>query len=127
MGGRLSHNLRCSFNWHNRIRLGISADKDTGERGYDFWSPYLFLKDMGVLKELALGNFRAQFGLGLLLVSFFAGVEHEPEAGYDERDAQELTHVKGHALLKIHLDLLAELNEKAECEYGPVWRARTPI
>lgn len=72
LGGRLSHNLRCSFNWHNRIRLGISADKDTGERGYDFWSPYLFLKDMGVLKELALGNFRAQFGLGLLLGGGFS-------------------------------------------------------
>ena len=52
------------------------------------------------------------------MVSFFAGVEHEPEAGYDEGDAQELAHVKGHALLKIHLDLLAELNEKAECEDG---------
>ena len=52
------------------------------------------------------------------MVSFFAGVEHEPEACYDEGDAQELTHVKGHALLKIHLDLLAELNEKAECEDG---------
>ena len=52
------------------------------------------------------------------MVSFFAGVEHEPEAGYDEGDAQELTHVKGHALLKVHLNLLAELNEKAECEYG---------
>gem|GEM_PF-5613491 len=27
-------------------------------------------------------------------VSFFAGVEHEPDAGYDEGDAQELTHVQ---------------------------------
>ena len=52
------------------------------------------------------------------MVSFFAGVEHEPDAADDERDAQELTHVKGHALLKVHLNLLAELNEKAECEYG---------
>ncbi len=52
------------------------------------------------------------------MVSFFAGVEHEPDAADDEGDAQELTHVKGHALLKIHLDLLAELNEEAECEYG---------
>ena len=52
------------------------------------------------------------------MVLFFAGVEHEPDAADDERDAQELAHVKGHALLKIHLDLLAELNEKAECEDG---------
>ncbi len=52
------------------------------------------------------------------MVSFFAGVEHEPEAADDEGDAQELTHVKGHALLKVHLNLLAEFNEEAECEYG---------
>jgi hypothetical protein len=72
LGGRLSHNLRYSFNWHNRIRFGISADKDAGERGYDFWSPYLFLKDMGTLRELALGNFKAQFGQGLLLGGGFS-------------------------------------------------------
>lgn len=71
-GGRLSHNLRYSFNWHNRIRLGISADKDAGEKGYDFWSPYLFIKDVGALKELALGNFKAQFGQGLLMGGGFS-------------------------------------------------------
>ena len=72
LGGRLSHNLRYSFNWHNRIRFGISADKDAGERGYDFWSPYLFVKDMGALRELALGNFKAQYGQGLLLGGGFS-------------------------------------------------------
>jgi len=72
LGGRLSHSVRYSFNWHNRIRFGISADKDAGEKGYDFWSPYLFLKDMGVLKELALGNFTAQFGQGLLVGGGFS-------------------------------------------------------
>lgn len=72
LGGRLSHNLRWSFNWHNRIRFGVSADKDAGERGYDFWSPYLFIKDMGILKELAVGNFKAQFGQGLLLGGGFS-------------------------------------------------------
>ena len=71
-GGRLSHNLRYSFNWHNRIRFGVSADKDAGERGYDFWSSYLFVKDMGVLKELILGNFNAQFGQGLLMGGGFS-------------------------------------------------------
>ena len=71
-GNRLSHNLRYSFNWHNRIRLGFTADKDAGEQGYDFRSPYLFIKDMGVLKELALGNYKAQFGHGLLLGGGFS-------------------------------------------------------
>lgn len=71
-GGRLQHNLRYSFNWHNRIRFGFTADKDAGEQGYDFLSPYLFIKEMGVLKEFALGNFKAQFGHGLLLGGGFS-------------------------------------------------------
>lgn len=78
MGTPLSHSLRYSFNWHNRIRFGITADKDAGEpfgdpnkAGYDFWSPYLYLKDVGIFRELAVGNFKAQFGHGLLLGSGF--------------------------------------------------------
>ena len=72
VGSRLSHNLRYSFNWHNRIRFGITADKDAGERGYDFCSPYLFIKDMGVVRELAVGNYKVQMGHGLLLGGGFS-------------------------------------------------------
>ena len=50
--------------------------------------------------------------------SFLAGVEHQPDTADDERDAQQLAHIKCHALLKVHLNLLAELNEEAEREYG---------
>jgi hypothetical protein len=71
-GGRLSYSMRYSFNWHNRIRVGFAADKDAGEKTLDFCSPYLYLKDMGALKELALGNFKAQFGYGLLLGGGFS-------------------------------------------------------
>ena len=79
LGNRISHSLRYSLNWHNRIRIGITADKDAGEpffkrncKGYDFWSPYIYLKDMGILKELALGNFKARYGQGLLLGGGFS-------------------------------------------------------
>lgn len=79
LGNRLSHSIRYSFNWHNRIRFGITADKDAGEpffkrnsTGYDFWSPYLYIKDMGFIKELVIGNFKAQFGYGLLLGGGFS-------------------------------------------------------
>lgn len=79
LGCRLSHSLRYSFNWHDRIRLGITADEDAGEpflglnkTGYDFWSPYLYIKDLGLIKELVLGSFKAQFGHGLLLGSGFS-------------------------------------------------------
>ena len=79
LGNRYSHSVRYSFNWHNRIRFGFTADKDAGEpflgrnkTGYDFWSPYLYIKDMGVLREMVLGNFKAQFGYGLLLGGGFS-------------------------------------------------------
>ena len=55
------------------------------------------------------------------MVSFLAGAHHQPDTGYDERDAQKLTHVKGHAMLKFHLNLLKELYKKAEgkdCGYA---------
>jgi len=79
LGNRLSHSLRYSFNWHNRIRFGFAADKDAGEPflgrntgGYDFLSPYFYLKDIGCFKELVAGNFKAQFGYGLLLGGGFS-------------------------------------------------------
>ena len=79
LGNRFSHSLRYSFNWHNRIRFGFSADKDAGEpflgrnrAGYDFYSPYLYIKDIGMLRELAVGRFKAQFGYGLLLGGGFS-------------------------------------------------------
>lgn len=79
LGSRLSHNVRYSFNWHNRIRFGFTADKDAGEpfmgrnrMGYDYWSAYLYVRDMGVIRELAAGNFKAQLGYGLLMGGGFS-------------------------------------------------------
>ena len=73
-GSRLAHNLRYSFSWHDRIKFGITSDKDAGEPfggenrlGYDFFSPYLFVRDLGLVRELAVGNFKFEAGHGLLL------------------------------------------------------------
>lgn len=78
-GSRLSHSVRYSFDWHGRIRFGITADKDAGETffkrnrmGYDYISPYFFIKDTGLFHELAAGNYRASFGYGLLMNSGFS-------------------------------------------------------
>ena len=42
--------------------------------------------------------------------------EHEIEADEDERDAEPLAHVEGHAILEADLILLEELYEEAEGE-----------
>lgn len=79
LGSRLSHSVRYSFDWHGRVRFGLTADHDAGEpflkrnrMGYDYISPYLFIKDTGPFHELAIGNFRASFGYGLLMNSGFS-------------------------------------------------------
>ena len=51
-------------------------------------------------------------------ILLLAGTEHEPDARYYEGDAQQLAHIQAHTLLKIHLNLLTELNEETERENG---------
>ena len=75
-GGQLAGSLRWNMNWNDRIRLGVTAQHDAGEKfrmptGFDFISPYLFLKDTGPFRTLALGRFKAQYGYGLLLGNAF--------------------------------------------------------
>ena len=79
LGGRLSGSVRYSFCWRDRIKAGFTADKDAGEpfggrnrAGYDFWSPYMYVSDVGPFKTLVAGNFKAVFGQGLLSGSGFS-------------------------------------------------------
>ncbi len=68
---------RYRFTWYQNISLGITAEKDPGEeffrgsqpKGFDFYSGHFFLRDMGRIKVLSLGDFQAQFGQGLTLWS----------------------------------------------------------
>ncbi|MDD2413352.1 MAG: hypothetical protein RBS19_06920 [Bacteroidales bacterium] len=66
---------RYGFNYQNKIRFGITAEKDPGEEffkgsqknGFDFYSAHLFIRDFGVVKSLAIGDYHLQFGQGLTL------------------------------------------------------------
>lgn len=65
--------FRYSFSWHDKIQIGLAGEKDPGEqfflgsqsRGMDYYSGYLSLSNMGILKNLTIGTFRAGFGQGL--------------------------------------------------------------
>ncbi len=69
--------LRYSFGYADQIYFGVTAEKDAGEaffrgsnpRGFDFYSAHFQLKTKGRLKTLTLGDFRADFGQGLVLWS----------------------------------------------------------
>lgn len=66
---------RYRFTWYRHISAGITAEKDPGEeffkgsqpKGFDFYSAHIFLRDMGRLKTLAIGDFLVQWGQGLSL------------------------------------------------------------
>ena len=63
---------RYRYRYRHNLSFGFTAEKDEGEeffqgtqRNFDFVSAHLFLRDMGRLKALAIGDFQAQFGQGL--------------------------------------------------------------
>ena len=79
-GYRYKHDIRYQFNYHNRIKFGLTAAQDAGEPfftdnnrwGYDHYSYYLQCRAMGRLEELNIGMFRCQMGMGLLMNTTFS-------------------------------------------------------
>lgn len=66
--------MRYSFRYRDKINIGLTAEKDAGEqfwggyhKGFDYYSAYFQLADIGVIKSLVIGNFRANFGQGLVI------------------------------------------------------------
>jgi hypothetical protein len=80
---------RYTFNYRNKIRAGITMDKDAGEaffrnqvndslaklagdkltNGFDFYSVHLYASDLGPLKAVAIGDYHLSFGQGLTMWS----------------------------------------------------------
>ncbi len=80
---------RYTFNYRNRIRAGITMDKDAGEvffknsvndsisrlagnklrNGFDFYSAHAYFANVGPLKAVALGDYHIAFGQGITLWS----------------------------------------------------------
>ena len=88
------------FTSGNRVSIGFTAEKDAGEdffngtqeydpvtgqfsslnsviegpqhTGFDFYSAHVFVKGNGVVRSLALGDFQAQYGQGVVLWSGLA-------------------------------------------------------
>ncbi len=70
---------RYRFNYANNLSFGFTGEKDAGEQffkgkqknGFDFYSAHLFLQNFGKVKQVAIGDFQAQFGQGL---TFWSGL-----------------------------------------------------
>lgn len=74
--------LKFTANHRDRLRYGFVAQKDAGEtmlhdtinhrRGFDFYSGYVYLKDVSKWKHLVLGDYHLQLGQGLTLWTGFS-------------------------------------------------------
>jgi len=74
LGSAYYHSIKYRFHYKDRILVGATAEKDAGEqfwgkthKGYDFYSAYAQLNNFGKFKTLVVGDFRANFGQGLVL------------------------------------------------------------
>ncbi|MCC6937784.1 MAG: helix-hairpin-helix domain-containing protein [Flavobacteriales bacterium] len=78
---------RYRFRYRQNISFGFTAEKDEGEEffkgsnpnGYDFYSAHLFIRNMGRLKAIAIGDYSAQFGQGL---TFWNGLAFASKSSY---------------------------------------------
>ncbi|MEX1203180.1 MAG: hypothetical protein WEA59_08050 [Ferruginibacter sp.] len=65
--------LRYKYNFKNLLQYGFIGEKDAGEeffkgsqkKGFDFYSAHLFIRNMGIIKSLAIGDFTVNMGQGL--------------------------------------------------------------
>lgn len=75
LGDANRYMLRYRLNFRNRLRVAINAEKDAGEPffrekqrfGFDHYGVSLYAKDVGIFKELLLGNYALQIGQGLVM------------------------------------------------------------
>ncbi|MFT6997543.1 MAG: hypothetical protein ACJAQ4_001297 [Cryomorphaceae bacterium] len=85
---------RYRYRYGDRISFGMTAEKDNGEEffrgsqpnGFDFYSGHVYLKDFGMVKQLAIGDFQAQFGQGL---TFWSGLGFNRKSSFSVSTAQD--------------------------------------
>lgn len=81
--------MRYRFKYLNNISVGFTTEKDAGEsflgnnrakklfgiqqnKGFDFYSAHFYIKNIGKIKGLAIGDYHMQIGQGLTLWSGLA-------------------------------------------------------
>jgi len=65
--------LRYKYTFKNLLQYGFTAEKDAGESflkgaqksGFDFYSAHLFIRNLGIIKSLVIGDFAVNLGQGL--------------------------------------------------------------
>ena len=72
--------VRYQYQYDTKLKYGLTMEKDAGEefltgsnpQGFDFYSGHFYVRDpMKGVKDVAIGDFEAKFGQGLLVWSGF--------------------------------------------------------
>ncbi|MFA7081224.1 MAG: hypothetical protein WC135_01305 [Bacteroidales bacterium] len=74
-GKNFSNSLRYNLNYFNRLSFSIIADNDAGEPffnskqklGYDYISTQFTLRDISIIEQVTIGDYRLGFGEGLAM------------------------------------------------------------
>jgi hypothetical protein len=77
LGSPWRYYMRYRFRYQNKISVGFTAEKDGGEEffkgtqknGFDFYSAHAFIAGFGKVEKLAIGDYQALMGQGLVLWS----------------------------------------------------------
>ena len=80
LGPKYRHWLRYQFTYGDQVKAGVVGAQDAGEpffanrnkTGYDYYSLYLQLRNMGRIETLVLGNYRVSMGMGLVMNNSFS-------------------------------------------------------
>lgn len=78
-GYPVKHWFRYEMTYHDKLKAGIIGSQDTGEpffsntnrAGYDFYSYYIQLQNLGPVERIILGKFRISMGMGLVVNNTF--------------------------------------------------------
>lgn len=65
--------MRYKYQFKNELQYGVLTEKDAGEQffkgrqkqGFDFYSAHFFIRNTGIIRALALGDFTVNLGQGL--------------------------------------------------------------
>jgi hypothetical protein len=87
---------RYRFRYGKKLSFGVTGEKDPGEefckgtqpQGFDFYSAHLFIRDLGPIKQLALGDYHLQIGQGITFWSGFGFRKSPSQAVAVKRYAQ---------------------------------------
>ncbi|MEI6311725.1 MAG: helix-hairpin-helix domain-containing protein [Bacteroidota bacterium] len=70
---------RFRYNYGSKLSYGFTAEKDAGEQffkgtqktGFDFYSGHLYVRNVSVFKDIALGDYTLNMGQGLIMWTGF--------------------------------------------------------